>query len=40
MTTTTPARPAQTPRRSSTVLTGALHVLALWPYAISARARS
>jgi hypothetical protein len=27
--------PATTPRRSTAVLTGALHLLALWPYAIS-----
>jgi hypothetical protein len=34
--TTRPAAgPTGTPRRSTALLTGALHLLALWPYAIS-----
>ena len=36
MPTTAPDRPPSAPpRRSTAVLTGALHLLALWPYAIS-----
>jgi hypothetical protein len=34
-TTTTTARTAQPPRRSTLWLTGVLHLLALWPYLIS-----
>ena len=34
-TTTSTARGAQTPRRSTLWLTGALHVVALWPYTVS-----
>ncbi len=37
MTTSSDVRPARAvpPRRSTAVLTGVLHLLALWPYAIS-----
>ena len=34
-TTTTPRRTGQPPRRSTLWITGGLHLLALWPYAIS-----